>query len=221
MKAYWFSDNGKPQFGSTVYEVRDEPYVQGGEIIPCQNGLHASAEPFDALCYAWGNTLDIVELSGTVVHHRDKFAASHRKHIKRIDAGPILREFARWCALQVVDKWECPPVVRQYLETGDESIREAARDAADAAAKAASRPIVRNAATDVAWAAAWSASVAARTDTARAMATAKEAAKNAAVAVFPRNAWLSNARYATWYATTENQRKKFNEMIEEAFAQAD
>ena len=46
----------------------------------------------------------------------------------------MLREFARWCALSVIDKWDAPEIVRRYLETGDESIRAAAIAAASAAA---------------------------------------------------------------------------------------
>jgi hypothetical protein len=58
----------------------------------------------------------------------------------------MLREFARWCALQVIHLWDAPDVVRQYLETGDESLRAAAR----AATRAAARNAARNAACDAA-----------------------------------------------------------------------
>ena len=57
-----------------------------------------------------------------------------------------LREFARWCALQVIDLWDAPDVVYEYLKTGDETLRDAAR--------AAAWGIVRNDARDIAWAAA-------------------------------------------------------------------
>jgi hypothetical protein len=42
----------------------------------------------------------------------------------------ILDAWARWCALQVIDTWEAPEVVRRFLETGDETLRKAARSAA-------------------------------------------------------------------------------------------
>ena len=48
---------------------------------------------------------------------------------------PEWREFARWCALQVIHLWDCPEIVRLYLETGDESIRAAAWVAAGDAQK--------------------------------------------------------------------------------------
>jgi len=41
--------------------------------------------------------------------------------------------YARWCALECVHLWPCPPLVREYLETGDPaqaSMREGESDAA-------------------------------------------------------------------------------------------
>jgi len=46
------------------------------------------------------------------------------------------REFARWCALQVIDKWDAPDVVLKYLETGLPELRKDARAAASSAANA-------------------------------------------------------------------------------------
>lgn len=39
------------------------------------------------------------------------------------------REFARWCALQVIDKWKAPEVVVRWLKTGDKSLLSAASSA--------------------------------------------------------------------------------------------
>ncbi|WP_423156467.1 DUF7666 domain-containing protein [Stenotrophomonas maltophilia] len=142
-----------------------ELLVHDGEVRLCAQGLHASIDAFDALQYAPGNTLCLVELTGTIVRGDDKVAASERRIIKRIDAEPLMREFARWSALQVIELWDAPEVVRQYLTTGDESLRAAARaaawDAAWAAAWAAARDAARDAARaaarDAARAAAWAA----------------------------------------------------------------
>jgi hypothetical protein len=124
-----------------------------GPIVPCQSGLHASIDPLDALQYAPGPMLHLVDLDGEILEHGtppDKLVGRRRRIVASIDATDLLREFARWCALQVVHLWQCPDVVRRYLETGDESIRGAARDAAWDAARAAAR-----AAWDSAWASAW------------------------------------------------------------------
>ena len=144
---------------------------QHGEIIPCQNGLHASEHPFDALSFAPGPLLHMVVIGGKIVPHGnpiDKVVASRRKIVRTIDATNVLRAFARRVALDVLPLWpEVPKIVKRYLETGDESIRAAARDAA------------RDAAWAAAWAAAW--------DAARAAAWA--AARDAAI-----------AKYRSWFA---------------------
>ena len=66
------------------------------------------------------------------------------------------REFACWCALQVIDKWDAPDVVREYLETGDEEIRSAAWSVAwDAVKRSAARsPELYAVKRSAAWAAA-------------------------------------------------------------------
>ena len=71
--------------------------------------------------------------------------------VSRFLPDKINREFARWCALQVVHLWDCPAIVRQYLETGDESTRDAAWAAYGAAAGACDAAASCAAASDTAW----------------------------------------------------------------------
>jgi len=127
-----------------------------GPVAPCESGLHASEHPFDALTYAPGEMLHRVELEGDLMAHgdpTDKWVGRRRRILASIDATAILREFARWCALQVIDLWDAPPVVREFLTTGDESLGAAAGAAAwDVGADAA-----QDAAGDAAWTAAWTA----------------------------------------------------------------
>jgi hypothetical protein len=170
IKAYHF-------FGDTLRDGSPVPpdgewlRVDPDRIELCSHGLHASLDPFDALQYAPGPNLAIVELSGRVVQGDDKLVASERRIIARIDATDLLRTFARQCALDVIDMWDAPAVVRQYLETGDESLRKAARAAVRDAARAAARDAVvrdavrdaaRDAARAAAWAAAWASEAASR-----------------------------------------------------------
>ena len=166
-----------------------------GTPIPCKCGLHASLDPFDALQYARGNMLHQVYLSGTIVSHGspiNKFSAQKRKIVATIDdAEPILRLFARRVALDVIHLWDAPPIVKDYLETGDESKRTAAAAAAGDAAWAAARDAAWDAAGTAAWAAARAAAWAA--------------------------AWAA-ARAASWAAKRALYRCWFNEMIEAAFA---
>ena len=135
-----YGDNRQVKVGETL-TVAGEPGL-------CEHGLHASIDLWDALVYApehahgFGWSLCRVELSGEVVHGDEKSVASARKVIAMLNTGAtdkLLRDYARWCALQVIHLWDAPSIVRQYLETGDASIRDAAWTAADAAARAAAR----------------------------------------------------------------------------------
>jgi hypothetical protein len=164
------------------------------DIANGYGGLHASGHPFDALLYAPGSTLHLVHLDGELIEHGspvDKVAARRRKIVATIDAEPLLREFARKCALSVIHLWDAPEVVKQYLTTGDESLRAAAGDdAGDDAWDAAWAAWAARAARDAAWAA-WAAR------------DARDAARAA----------VGNAA-----AAAEEQRQLFAEMVDAAFA---
>jgi hypothetical protein len=108
-----------------------------GKIDMCIAGLHASLHVADALKYAPGATLCLVELDGKIGVGDDKVVASKRRIIARFDATELLRADARASALSVIHLWKAPRVVKQYLETGDESLRVEARKAAARAARAA------------------------------------------------------------------------------------
>ena len=174
---------------------------QDGPIIPCRLGLHASEHPLDALEYAPGTRLHRVELDGDLQSHGnpvdngnpvDKWVGRRRKILASIDAESLLREFARWCAMQVIELWDAPLIVREYLETGNESLRDAARYAAGYAARAA------GAAGDAAWA-------------------AREAARTAMDAARAARYAAGYAAGAARDAARTAQRDKLLEMVEDAF----
>ena len=150
MKAYWFEpadgvlgygDGRKPEVGKT-HTVKCAPVL-------CSSGLHASVRATDALKYAQSSRLWLVDVTGNVLVGDDKICGKRRKYIAVADVELVLREHARWCALQVVHLWDAPQIVLDYLNTGDEKLRAAAGDAASAAAR------------DAACAAAWDAASAA------------------------------------------------------------
>lgn len=92
-----------------------------------------SEHPFDALQYAPGNLLHRVELRGELITHGepcDKWCGRERRILASVDAEKLLFDFARWNALSVIHLWLCPAVVRNFLATGAETLRDAARDAA-------------------------------------------------------------------------------------------
>jgi hypothetical protein len=90
------------------------------DIYLGEAGFQPREHPFDTLQSSPGSMLHKVKQEG----NRLKIMAS-------INATELLREFARWCALQVVDKWDAPGMVHKYLETGDTSLREEVAKAAE------------------------------------------------------------------------------------------
>jgi hypothetical protein len=141
-----------------------ETLVHTGPIFWCESGLYASRDAFDALRYAPGARLHRVFCEDIEREDETKLVCRRRTIVAAIDATDLLRGFACSCALDVIDQWDAPDVVRRYLETGDESLRLQAWDTSDAAR-------------DAAWAAARSAADAARS---AAGAAAADAARSAA-----------------------------------------
>ena len=149
-----------------------------GPVEICKSGLHASREPFDALQYAPGARLHLVELADVVDQQSDKVVARKRKIIASIDATELLRYFARMQAVSCLDAWTANSLdaVLDYLMTGDPELRSAAwsaarsaaRSAAESAAESAARSAARSAAENAAWSAAESAAGSAAESAARA-----------------------------------------------------
>ena len=124
--------------GDKLRDGRSIPAVgewleETGELRICEKGLHASRTPFQALGFAPGFKLHKVEIEGIVAETDDKLVARRRRIIATIDAKDLILSFARKQALSVIHLFDCPPILKKWLETGDESIRAEARDAADAA----------------------------------------------------------------------------------------
>jgi hypothetical protein len=200
----------------------------------CRSGLHASLQPFDALQFAPGDTLCLVECGGMVVHGHDKLVCTERTIIARMDATPLLRYYARMQALSVVHLLDAPSgVVLDYLMTGDESLRAvawavawaAASYAASAAMAAASDAAsdAASAARAVAWAVAWAAARAAASAASAARAAASDAARAAASAASAASAARAAASDAASAASdaasaaSDAARADFNALVNDAF----
>jgi hypothetical protein len=207
--------------GDTLRDGRAIPpdgewLAHNGPVVMCESGLHASRDPFDALRFAPGETICMVECEDVVSEDYDKLVCRRRRIVARRDAGAMLRSFARAQALAVAHLWDCPPVVRQYLETGDESLRVSARAAAWAASTAARAASAAWAASDAARAAAWAASDAAWAASAESDALAALAAWAARAAS---TAWAASAAAsAASDAARDAARSDFNRRVEELFA---
>ncbi len=160
-RRFRFGDGRKAEVGR-VYSV--EPPLK-----LCMRGLHASRRIYGALDQAPGSVLGRVVSSGEMIHGDYKLCAEHREYLWIADVKQTLRDHARWCALQVIDHWDAPDFVRQYFESGDESLRGEAWAAAHAASKSHTGALSWAASRAAVWAAS-------RTE---AYAVARESAKHA------------------------------------------
>lgn len=130
MKAYYFSTLEKTlRYGDNRKIEEGITHTVEGIPVLCEHGLHASKRAIDALQYAPGSFLWIVELSGEIVEGADKVVATERTYIKGFDATNMLKEFSRKVALINIEKIKpyCSEkdytVILRYLVTGDEELR--------------------------------------------------------------------------------------------------
>ena len=233
--------------GATLRDGRPVPpdrewLVHEGDATLCESGLHASRHPSDALNYAPGATLCLVECEEIVSEQDDKFVCRRRRILARIDATDLLWRAAREYAQAVLHLWDAPQVVKDFLASGDESLRAAARAAARGAALAAARAAARGAAlaaargaaraaardaasaaaSAAARGAAWDAALAAALDAAwDAASAAASAAARAAASAAASAAARAAARGAAWdaalAAARDAQRTIFQRLVDEAF----
>ena len=199
MKAWYFSDvNRQLRYGDNRPIACGITHTVDCEPIMCVQGLHGSVNILDALKYAPGPYVWRVNLSGEVVRGADKVCATSREYIWGYDATAVLRKFARRCALDVVHLWDAPPIVVQYLKTGDESIRLSANAAARTAAWAWARASARDAARAAEWA------------------STGAAARNAEARTAARTAEWAAAWDVAWDAAVATQSRRLYRAIMEA-----
>lgn len=153
MKHAWHFTGPTLRDGSPIPAIGKKLVFQGKPIL-CEQGLHFSLHPFDALQYAPGPLLHRVLVGGIVVHGEDKGVCTERTILASIDATSLLRKFACDEALRAQSTY-APDIVRRYLITQDESLREAAWVAALRAGWYAACGAARGAAWEAARYAGW------------------------------------------------------------------
>ena len=173
--------------------------IHTGELALCASGLHASRHPMDALQYAPGTILCLVECDGKIIEQQDKLVCERRRIVARKDAADGIRYFARMQALSVAHLWDIPDVCIDFLMTGiaRANANAAANDAANATTRAAAM-----AANDAA------------IDAANAANAAANDAANAATSA----AWNA-AKATTWATTWPAARALWRDLCHEAFSE--
>jgi len=139
MKAYYFAPNdNKLRYGDNREIVIGKMHTIKGIPKLCETGLHGSVKALDALKYAPGDMLYIVDITRNLDIGDDKICGQRRKYIIGFNTEKMLREFARKQALINIEKIK--PYTKEYdlilqwLKTGEEDIQYAAWYAAESAA---------------------------------------------------------------------------------------
>jgi hypothetical protein len=181
---FHFTNDKTLRDGSPIPPIGEWLIFPGKPVI-CQKGFHASQHPMDALKYAPGFKLHLVELMDIETEQEDKVVAKGRKIIATIDSKPVILSCARKFASDVLHLWDAPEVVKKYLKTGDPTLANVAAYVANAAAYAAAYAAnaTANAAANAANAAAYAAN-----------ATAYAAAYAANAAAYAANATANAAK---------------------------
>jgi hypothetical protein len=169
--------NGKPVLrNGTPCPKVGETLRYYGPVNLCSSGYHASKRLIDAIGYAPGPWLALVEVSGDIQEGNDKLVASSRGILAVANVERELHEFAVSCAVRALEKqnltderlYQAIDIKLAWLDgiASDDDLdaaravaQAAARDAAQAAAvpvawdaaQAAAGPAARDAAWDAAW----------------------------------------------------------------------
>lgn len=126
-----------------------------GDLSMWHHGFHWSRRAIDALHYARGTVICKVIPLGQTIEIKDRGVSQGIKVIWIANCDDIMKEFSRWCALQVVHLWHAHEGVLQYLDTGDERLKDAALTAAWDGAASGGTSAARCAARAVVWDGAW------------------------------------------------------------------
>jgi len=150
-----------------------------GDLKLCDNGIHYSERPINALKYAPGGHVCLVRPGQERLISDDKACAAEVVIVAHADATRVLHEFAIWCAeraLALIDNPDSRSLAalktkRRWLDgkANDEELAAAgavAKDAAWNAVGSADKDAAWAAAGAVAWDAAWDAAGSAAWDAA-------------------------------------------------------
>lgn len=193
---FMYNRNGKLRsaHGRTNWVISKE-YSVKGKIVKCENGFHASEQPYDALQYVKGDVLALVEVSGDCDNDKDKVCYRTMKIVKaykwtKLDSVAL----AIYCAEQVLkiyeDKYPKDSRPRDAIKAAKAYLKDPnKKNAAYASYAASAASAASNAASNAATAAASYA-----TSATAAASYAASAASNASYAAYA-------ATYAT-YATS-------------------
>lgn len=96
---HWSRNDDCLGYGDGRQIALGETLSVSGKPELCNHGLHGSESIVDALGYAAGSHLWVVEIWGNVDNGNDKLCGNHRKAVVEYgDLLPVIVEFTFWCS---------------------------------------------------------------------------------------------------------------------------
>ena len=176
---HWLRAHRRMQYGDLQFVEAGKTYTVEPPVELCIRGLHGSIRPIDTLEFAPGPIICRVEMSGEIIHGKDKLAATSRRVLWMEDASETLDHFACDVAEEALLRerekgrepdprsWKTIEIKRLHIagKATDEELSaawsaarsaawSAAKLAAESAAKLAAWSAARSAAESAAWSAA-------------------------------------------------------------------
>lgn len=119
---HWSRNDDCLGYGDGRQIVLGETLSVAGTPKLCHHGLHGSVSVVDALGYASGSHLWLVEISGRIQTSDDKICGLHRKAIIEYgDLLPIIVEFAFWCSSRAAESAKYAKYAAEYSKYAAES----------------------------------------------------------------------------------------------------
>lgn len=135
MSTYWYfapinGNDDRPRLGGRPVCIGEAVAVEG-PLGMDKSWMHVRWRIIDAMYHRnCPLALCRIEMSRDVVVRRPNDVGAIVEMLEVYQTEVLMNRFTRWCALRVAGYWSMPPAMREYLETGDDRLREAALFAA-------------------------------------------------------------------------------------------
>lgn len=123
---HWSRNDDRLGYGDGRKIVLGKTLSVKGKPEKCKHGLHGSESIMDALFYASGTHLWVVEIWGAVdTTDRDKICGQHRKAIAQYgDLMFLIVDFAKWCAVRSAEYAKSAESVAEYTAKSAKSAKK-------------------------------------------------------------------------------------------------
>jgi len=130
MKAWHFANyDDFLKYGDGRKIILGETLSVEGTPKLCSHGLHGNVSILDAMKYAGGPNLWLVEITGNVQIGDDKICGNSRKALVQYgNILPLIVEFSFWCSSRAAESTKSAAKYAEYAESAAKYERQAQED---------------------------------------------------------------------------------------------